>query len=203
MISMRFRSHFNPRRVIRRTRKGSSRSLSRAAGAIRLTARRSIRPRGKSGRSSAPGQPPRTYYGKLRKSILYHVNRRDQSAVIGPAFPIAGHIGHTHEFGGRERRKKANWNLHVGGHGPIARQSARTGGERDARGRYQKRRSPLVVVRLKSPSQVRRARTVAAEYDQTVRSKPLANYPKRPFMEPALTKNIHILPRHWRGSIHK
>lgn len=81
-----------------------SKVLGRQAGAVRLTARRSIRRRKKP---SPRGRPPHTQTGNLRRSILYAV-LDEYSAVIGPAglgskSSSVGPSATAHEFGGEFR----------------------------------------------------------------------------------------------------
>ena len=102
MIGMRSRSQFDVEAVRKRAEQGSFRSLSHAAAAIRLTARRSIR-RSKS--YSAPGTPPHTRRGLLRGAIVYGVEKYRDSAVIGPSYERVGTSAMAHEFGGRYRKE--------------------------------------------------------------------------------------------------
>ena len=92
------------RKVMKAIRRAEIRSLSHAAGAIRRHAARSIRQSPRS-QPSAPGTPPRTRKGRLRKSILYAL--LDESgvpaAIVGPSFDLVGLSGKAHEFGGHFR----------------------------------------------------------------------------------------------------
>ena len=96
MFGMRCRSRFDGRKVKRKVDKGSFDSLNHAAAAIRLTARRSIR---RSPKKSSAGVPPHTRRGLLKRALLYKVEKQRLSAVIGPAYTIAGKSGQAHEFG--------------------------------------------------------------------------------------------------------
>ncbi|MCX7424079.1 MAG: hypothetical protein NTW96_00325, partial [Planctomycetia bacterium] len=49
--------------------------------------------------------PPSSFTGRLRKSILYAVDRSRDCAVIGPSRNLIGPAGHEHEHGGRVRRE--------------------------------------------------------------------------------------------------
>lgn len=68
---------------------------------------------------SAPGTPPHTHThgvykrgnkrgrkkgdkkaGVLPRSIVYRVDKRELSSVVGPSFRVAGTVGMAHEFGG-------------------------------------------------------------------------------------------------------
>ena len=102
MIGAKVRSFFDAKGVQRRTQGGSIRVLGHAAGAIRLTARRSIR---RSPTASAPGTPPHTRRGLLREGILYAVEKDAACAVIGPTYEMVGTSGSAHEFGGKYRKE--------------------------------------------------------------------------------------------------
>ena len=100
MIGMKARTWFNRERIVRATREGSIKSLGHGAAAIRLIARRSIR-RGQE--PSAPGKPPHTRKGQIKKAILYKVEKREQMAVIGPEYSVIGPAAMAHEHGGKFR----------------------------------------------------------------------------------------------------
>ena len=89
--------------LIKKVKDDSINSLSRAGGAVRLTARRSMRKR--KGPSKV-GTPPNTHTGGLKKSILYSVDARAGSVVIGPDATIVGDFARAHEFGGTYRGRK-------------------------------------------------------------------------------------------------
>lgn len=129
MIGFRVHIRFDDGSVLRQEEAASRRSLGHAGAAIRLTARRSIRRRKGP---SAPGQPPHTRKGQLKRAILYAVDPHEESVVIGPQVDGVGLSGSAHEHGG------------------------------DYRGDA---------------------------------------YPRRPFMGPALQKNLSKLPKHWANSI--
>jgi len=96
MIGFKCKSWFDGKKVKRKANRATFQSLNHAAAAIRITARRSIR---RSPKESAAGQPPHTRRGQLKRGILYSVDKRRQSAVIGPAYTIVGRSGSAHEFG--------------------------------------------------------------------------------------------------------
>ena len=100
MIGANVRSFFDAKGVQRKANDGSIKALGHAAGAIRLTARRSIK---RSPAYSDPGTPPHTRRGLLREAILYAVEKDAQRALIGPTYEMAGTSGSAHEFGGRYR----------------------------------------------------------------------------------------------------
>ena len=98
MIGMKAKTTFNRHKLMAKARQGNITSLQHAAGAIRLTARRSILNRKHPAR---PGQPPHTQTRRLKDAILYDVDKTRQLAIIGPSRDIIGPAGRVHEFGGR------------------------------------------------------------------------------------------------------
>jgi len=189
MIGMTVRSQYlNPRFVIAATRRAKKRVLSRQGAYVRGIAKRKIRRRKNPKISSAPGQPPYTHTGALKKSIVFAVG--EDSVIIGPTHSEIGRIGHTHEFGGVEpkkvsRKRKSSWRLSIGGHGPVAIKNGKP-----------------IIAKLRTAGQVARARRLAKEIPagMTV-GKPRRRYPKRPFIGPALTDARPALPKLWRDSI--
>jgi len=106
----------NAKALRRAIQQGSFKSLSHAAAAIRLTAKRSIRGRsrkradGTQARrvnysASPPGYPPRSPTGLLRHSLRFEVDKVRGTAVIGTDASFIDKIGQVHEFGGQFRGK--------------------------------------------------------------------------------------------------
>jgi hypothetical protein len=100
MFGIAVHTEFDAKRVEKAVKDASFKSLGHAAASIRLTARRSIRRRKKP---SSPGAPPHTREGRLKKAIVYAVERREERAVIGPSYRVVGPVGMAHEFGGKFR----------------------------------------------------------------------------------------------------
>jgi hypothetical protein len=103
MIAMRARTKFDKQKVLVKTREANITSLGHAGAALRLTARRSIRTRKKA---SAPGTPPHTRRGQLKRAIAYAVDKQRGVVAIGPERDGVGTSGSAHEFGGRYRRER-------------------------------------------------------------------------------------------------
>lgn len=189
MIDVKVRIKSETGKVARKAKAANITSLGHGGAYIRGIAKRSIKV---SKESAPPGHQPHTRKGRLKKSILYAVERERQDVVIGPTASAMGRIGHTHEFGGAEppkkrKGRKANFNIAVGGHGPIAVENGK-----------------LVVVKLRSDRQVARAREVAQTLPPSQggpESKRPRRYPPRPFMGPALEISKARLPRLWANSV--
>ena len=184
---MKVRTVFDTKLLERKVQDASFRSLGHASGAIRLTARRSIR---RSKKPSKPGQPPHTPTGALKRVLRYAVDKQKTEAAIGPINEYARTIWNLHEFGGVTRKRLRLLKPHrfrVGEFGPIRKGS----GKQFSR------------VRLMSEAQARRA-TQLVEQENQLRlseSRKLRRYPKRPFMGPALDANRARLPKFWQDSV--
>lgn len=182
----------NTAKVTKAAKAASIKNLRQAGAYIRGIAVRMVKV---SPEKSKPGKPPHTRKGRLKKAIVFFVNKADESVVVGPTFSNVGKIGHTHEFGGEEPPKKTkvrkpNWKLQVGGHGPI-----RVEGD-DSH-----------YAKLKTTGQVKRAERLAkdvmviAEQRAQSASTKTRHYPPRPFMGPALEIAKERLPKLWANSV--
>lgn len=103
MIKMRFKFRLDTPRVMSALSKGENRTLFKAGGFLRKTARSLIRRRKKI---SAPGQPPSTQTGYLKEAIRFDVEKNRRTVVIGPVPLNRSNDQHqlpatTLEFGGR------------------------------------------------------------------------------------------------------
>ena len=90
---------FNHKKVIAATDKATRSVLSRFGAFVRRTARSSIRRRKKA---SAPGRPPSSHTGLLKKFIFFGYDASRKSVVIGPAKLSGKNTGipRTLEMGG-------------------------------------------------------------------------------------------------------
>lgn len=68
--------------VMKRVERKRLRVLARTGGFARQAMKRQMRPAGKKGKSSRPGEPPRTIVGTIRDLILFGVD--GEEVVIGP-----------------------------------------------------------------------------------------------------------------------
>jgi hypothetical protein len=75
--------------------------LARWGGLVRQLARRRIRPGGKKGIKSEPGEPPRSHTGLLRDNIFFAYDRILENVVVGPVrLSGPGTAPHALEHGG-------------------------------------------------------------------------------------------------------
>ena len=95
MLSYRVKSSFDAAKVRATVRKTSITRLAHAGAAVRLAATRGIRKR----KSSSPaGEPPHTRDGRIKRAILFAVER--DTAVVGTSKDMFGLAGMAHEHGG-------------------------------------------------------------------------------------------------------
>jgi len=107
-LQTRFRIDFlDTDRVMRKVRREQLRPLAKSAGYIRRTAKQSIR---KRKGPSAPGTPPHSHEGSLRRLMLFGFDRLTDSFVIGPLAigqsPVPAVLEHGGHVRVRRRRKK-------------------------------------------------------------------------------------------------
>jgi hypothetical protein len=93
---------FDSKKVIGATTRAERRVLSRFGAYVRRTARSSIR---KRKRVSAPGRPPSSHTGLLKRFIFFAYDPDRKSVVIGPTRlnQKAGDAPRALEYGGRSR----------------------------------------------------------------------------------------------------
>lgn len=70
---------------------------------IRRAAQSKVR---QSRNPSQPGEPPHTRRGALKRGILFGVDRRTNSIVVGPSVRFVGTSMQAHEFGGGYKRER-------------------------------------------------------------------------------------------------
>lgn len=188
---MRAKSQFNAEPLKRKVNQASFKSLGHAGAAIRLTARRSIRRRKKP---SAPGSPPNTPTGHLKRVIRYEADRDRQEVVIGAVNEYSRTIWSLHEFGGSQRSKPRLLKVktfRVGDFGPVRVKQ------------INEYKTEMVRARLNSEAQAQRATELVREENQRrmADARKRRRYPKRPFMGPALETQKNRLPKFWADSV--
>lgn len=78
---------FGKKRIVDKCRKANEKYLNWAGGYVKQAVKRTIRPAGKKGKVSKPGEPPRSRTGLLRNFILYNQhnwNSLSPSVHVGP-----------------------------------------------------------------------------------------------------------------------
>ena len=180
-------------KVKRSAKRGAIKSLGHAAAYLRQIAVRSI---SRKKKPSAPGTPPHSATGRLKRAFLYAVNKATGTAYVGPSRSVIGTIAASHEHGRTEppkalkRRTGRGWTFAVGGVGPV-----RTLGRSGRR---------FVVAKLRTERQVKRAAELAKAIPPSKGgppSKKRRKYPRRPIMAKALKVGKPRLAQFFRGSL--
>lgn len=89
--------------LVARAAKASVDVLRRMGAYIRRVAQSKVR---QSRNPSQPGEPPHTRRGALKRGILFGVDRRANSVVVGPSIRFVGTSMQAHEFGGGYKRER-------------------------------------------------------------------------------------------------
>jgi len=129
---------FNHKSIKKYTDRRTARFLSKFGAFVRRSAKSSIKPGGKSNKTSKPGEPPRSHTKALKSGIFFAYNKYNDSVIIGPVIVPT-------KYGGADALNA----LEEGGHimGMIASVS---GGGRNNAGQFQKKRfSNFREVKLK------------------------------------------------------
>ena len=100
---MRTEVEFDADGLVARVAKASLGVLRRIGAYVRAVARRKVKP-GKD--ASAPGTPPHSGTGALKRGILFGVDRRAGTVLIGPSAEFVGESMAAHEFGGAYRKER-------------------------------------------------------------------------------------------------
>lgn len=89
--------------LVARAAKASVDVLRRMGAYIRRVAQSKVR---QSRNPSQPGEPPHTRRGALKRGILFGVDRRTGSVVVGPSIRFVGTSMQAHEFGGGYKKER-------------------------------------------------------------------------------------------------
>lgn len=169
---MKFHSFFDRAAVIAKLDPAKRKALSKAGAYVRRTAKGLMR---KRKGHSPPGKPPAVIKGSLKRRLFFAFDRTSESVVIGPEkFGMRKFIGKpvpaVHEFGGRGRSRLL----------PLDKQPTQA--------TYMYVRNRYVAPMNRRPSRYT-PRNQRLRYLPGKRTRP-ARYPKRPYMRPALEKEI-------------
>lgn len=100
---MRSEVEFDADGLVARVARASVDILRRMGAYVRTVARRKVRT---SDRPSTPGTPPHSRTGALKRGILFGVEKRQTSVVVGPSERFVGTSMAAHEFGGAYKRER-------------------------------------------------------------------------------------------------
>lgn len=100
---MESRIEFDEKLLLAKVAKASIDVLRRMGAYVRKVARSKVKI---SPEASPPGTPPNSRNGLLKRAILFGVEKRKQSVVIGPSEAIIGTAQSAHEFGGAYKNER-------------------------------------------------------------------------------------------------
>lgn len=94
---------FDERRILMAARMGSLQALRRAGAYVRGAAKRAV---AISPVPAAPGKPPHSRAGLLKRGLLFGVEKSRMAVLVGPAYSFIGLSMTAHEYGGRFRGRQ-------------------------------------------------------------------------------------------------
>ena len=100
---MKVRIEFDERRILVAVQSGNNTALRRSGAYVRKAAQNRV---STSTKASTPGSPPHSRRGLLKSAILFGVEKRAHTAVIGPSENLIGTAMKAHEFGGTYRKRR-------------------------------------------------------------------------------------------------
>jgi hypothetical protein len=196
MIAFREKSMFFDRpAVVEAVGRAGAKALGKAGAYIQRRAKSSIR---KRKRASRAGEPPSSHVGTLRDRIYFSYDPPTRSVVVGPT-PIGsvGVVPPTLEFGGTvpQRRNPRRRVRALGGSGEI-----RLDGPPSRTTKRNRDGNIVTYAKLETMGQVQRANELNAllygpEFIPEIQIE------ARPYMGPALEKEMPNLPALWAGSV--
>lgn len=89
--------------LVARVAKATTSVLRRMGAYIRRSAQHKVH---SSDKASIPGSPPNSKTGALKRGILFGLEKRRESVLVGPAFRFVGESMLAHEFGGKYRKER-------------------------------------------------------------------------------------------------
>jgi ketosteroid isomerase-like protein len=200
MIKTNYKAKLNTKKVQKNIQKANFKSVEHAAAAIRLTAIRLIRTgKKKDGQRihARPGEPPKKWTNKsgrhIKRSIGYtkaqNIGLRGTSATVYASPEESGdQIYKMHEYGGSQ-------------HVTVYRDMVNNRKNRRERDGSSYRRRPMDQ---RSPKE----KTAIQNYYKKIvvtrmKVKKMAHYKARPFLDPAVKKNLSRIPEIWKSNIKK
>ena len=94
---------FEEKTLLAKVAKASVDILKRMGAYVRTVARRKVK---SSDKPSPPGSPPHSKTGALKKGILFGLDKRNSSVLIGPSDRFVGASASAHEFGGKYKKER-------------------------------------------------------------------------------------------------
>jgi hypothetical protein len=186
---------FDRQAVVEAVGRANAKVLSKAGAYIQRRAKSSIR---KRKRVSKPGEPPSSHVGTLRNLIYFSFDPPSRSVVVGPTpLGAVGVVPPVLEYGGQAPRRKnpRRRQRELGGAGEI-----RTDGPVSRTTKKNRDGKLVTYARLQTTDQVDRANRLNEELygPEFVGGNRIE---ARPYMGPALQKEMPNLPALWANSV--
>ena len=206
-VSLKVTSLFFDRpKIMREVDKAKRRNLMKAGGFIRKTSQRSMRRRLGPSR---PGTPPNAHVGTLRRLLFFSFDRSTKSVVVGPyALPGRGFAPRALEFGGttfsitsakkRRAMQATPAQLEILERYGLPTQVNRFQAIRmiDQLSANKWRRNTRIRTRKRD-----RLAPNAVAPDGRMKRKVRIKVRARPYMRPAMMKNLSVVSSVWRNSV--
>lgn len=163
--------------------------LSKWGAYVRRSARQSIK---KRKGPSKPGNPPHSHEGSLKALLNFYFDKVTKTVVVGPEIkPASTGAPNTLEFGGHAVRgpQVIDKVFKIGETGPIKKERGPNG------------RNILVWTKLTTPEQAALATKLYKEHSLQARKRKQFYVASRPYMRPAMMKNLHVAPVFFKASL--
>lgn len=169
--------------------KATKRGLSKWGAYVRRSARQSIR---KRNGASLPGNPPYSHEGSLKRLLNFYFDRVTKSVVVGPEFKTAStNAPNVLEFGGKVLKfpEIVIREFRVGEKGPVRLANVK------------RKKNTFVWATLYTQKQCERAKRLYNEQMKKNRQSINALVLPRPYMEPAMMKNLRVAPDCFKATL--
>lgn len=201
--------------VQRAVKRATPLTLKQAGRHVWGVARALVKQRRNPDISSSPGTAPYSHKNAMnagfKRTIVYALAPDKKSVVVGPKLIRTGmsEIAKTHEFGGSRMIKEVDPELidgvSIGEIGPVSSthlsrfdQIVRRDPNRDP-----KTGRKVVWIRIRTKSQAAHSTRLYRRMNKQYGKMVYANYPKRPYMGPALQLSRPKLSEFWKNSVKK
>lgn len=189
---------FDTKEIKSKVSEATRKVLSKFGAFVRQTAKQSIKTKATS---SAPGQPPHSHTGQLKKGILFGYDPANQSVVVGPVkLAKKGNAPEALEKGGQavKRKNPRRLDRKIGDGGVVLLRKTNSASSKQVKD-WQGRSRWVTFGSLGTAGQV-----AHAEKLETVIWGPKmisGTLRARPYMGPAFEKELPKLPPKWRNSV--
>ena len=199
MVDFKFKLlFFDTKEIKSKVSEATRKVLSKFGAFVRATAKQSIKTKSTS---SAPGQPPHSHTGYLKKGIMFGYDKTQESVVVGPVkLPKKGNAPEALEKGGEavKRRNPRRKDRKIGDGGVILLRKTNSPASKQVKD-WSNRPRWVTFGPLRTAGQVSHSEKLETVIwgPKTISGTLRA----RPYMGPAFEKEIPKLPPNWRNSV--